>query len=105
MIMDEVNVKKVSRGEEMRLDKELTEELRQEGFVRELIRFVQAGRKKAGLLVDDRIRLWVSCEVPEEWVETLKAETLAVEFGEGNYRYDEIVAVNGENVTITLEKV
>ncbi len=114
-------------GEGVWLDKRLTEELKREGFVRELIRAVQSARKKAGLMVDDRIRLSVSCAVPEEWTATLKAEVLAEELGAAgldeeagvsadssdtapasagmkNYAYDEIAKVNGENVTISLEK-
>ncbi len=106
MIRDEVNVKVVEQGTEAWLDKEITPELAQEGFVRELVRAVQSARKKAGLQVDDRIKLSVSCEVPEEWWEMLKNEVLAEEVTrEGNYEHDEIAKVNGENVTISLEKV
>ena len=89
----------------MILDKKLTDELRAEGFVRELIRFVQAARKKAGLNVDDRIKLSVSADIPEEHLEMFKNEVLATELSkDGNYSYDEIVKVEGENVTISLEK-
>jgi isoleucyl-tRNA synthetase len=104
IIAEEVNVKKVAHGKKLELDKKLTDELREEGFVRELIRFVQSARKKAGLNVDDRIKLSVSCEVPEVHIETLKNEVLAVELTKDNYDYDEIVKVDGENVTISLEK-
>ncbi len=104
IIAEEVNVKKVTHGDTLKLDKKLTPELKDEGFVRELIRVVQAARKKAGLNVDDRIKLWVNCEVPTKWVETLKNEVLATSFGEGNYEYDEIVEVDGKNITISLEK-
>jgi len=105
IVKDEVNVKSVENGEETWLDKEITEDLAKEGFVRELIRAVQSARKKAGLNVDDRIRLSVSCEVPEEWREMLKNEVLATELTKDeNYKYDEIVKVNGENVTVSLEK-
>ena len=105
IIAEEVNVKSVAHGKKLELDKKLTDELREEGFVRELIRFVQSARKKAGLNVDDRIKLSVSCEVPEAHVETLKNEVLAVELTKENYAYDEIVKIDGENVTISLEKV
>ncbi len=106
MIADEVNVKKVVHGETTELDKELTSELKAEGFARELIRAVQAARKKAGLNVDDRIKLSVSVELAPEWLELVKAETLAVELNqEGNYAYDEIVKVEGQNLTISLEKI
>ena len=105
IIAEEVNVKKVEHGKELALDKKLTDELREEGFVRELIRFVQSARKKAELNVDDRIKLSVSCDVPEAYVETLKNEVLATELTkDGNYSYDEIVKVEGENVTISIEK-
>ena len=106
IIMEEVNVKSVEHGEALALDKTLTPELLEEGKIRELIRFVQAARKKAGLNVDDRIRLMVSMEVPETYREMLMNEVLAEELvHEGNFAYDEIVKVQGEAVTISLEKI
>ena len=106
IIMEEVNVKSVEHGEILALDKTLTPELLEEGKIRELIRFVQAARKKAGLNVDDRIGLMVSMEVPETYREMLMNEVLAEELvHEGNFAYDEIVKVQGEAVTISLEKI
>lgn len=106
IIMEEVNVKSVEHGEALMLDKTLTPELLEEGKIRELIRFVQAARKKAGLNVDDRIRLMVSMEVPEAYREMLMNEVLAEELvKEGNFAYDEIVKVQGENIAISLEKI
>ena len=105
IIEDEVNVKMVRAGEKAYLDKHLTEELLEEGFIRELIRFVQAARKKAGLEVDDRIKLSIDTEISEDWQDTLKVEVLAVELGrDNNYQYDEVVKINGKNITISLEK-
>lgn len=105
IVCDEVNVKKVTHGDKMWIDKEITDELAQEGWTRELVRAVQSARKKAGLVVDDRIRLSVDAEVPEKWRRMLMNETLAEELTRGeNYEYDEIVKVNGDNVTISLEK-
>ena len=108
MIADEVNVKKVEHGSVIKLNKELTDELRAEGFARELIRVVQAARKKAGLSVDDRIRLYVECNLEPEFAEMIKAEVLATEFSSAenkqNYAYDEIVKVEGKQITISLEK-
>ena len=105
IIADEVNVKSVRAGEKTYLDKHLTEELLEEGFIRELIRFVQAARKKAGLEVDDRIKLSIDTEINKDWQDVLKAEVLAVELGrDNNCQYDEVVKVNGKNITISLEK-
>ena len=106
IIMEEVNVKAVEHGGALALDKTLTPELLEEGKIRELIRFVQAARKKAGLNVDDRIKLMVSVEVPEAYREMLMNEVLAEELvKEGNFAYDEIVKVRGENIAISLEKI
>lgn len=106
IVKDEVNVKEIERGEEAWIDKEISEELAMEGFVRELVRAVQSARKKAGLQVDDRIKLSVSCEVSEEWLGVLKNEVLAEGVArDENYEYDEIAKVSGQNVTISLEKV
>lgn len=105
IIADEVNVKSVKVGEKSYLDKHLTKELLKEGFIRELIRFVQAARKKAGFEVDDRIKLSIDTEISKNWQDILKAEVLAVELGrDNNYQYDEVVKVNGKNITISLEK-
>ena len=108
MIADEVNVKKVEHGNETKLNKDLTDELRAEGFARELVRVVQAGRKKAELSVDDRIKLYVGCNLEPEFAEMVKTEVLATEFASAdnkqNYAYDEIVKVEGKQITISLEK-
>ena len=105
IIADEVNVKKVIHGQEVKLDKTLTSELRDEGFARELVRFIQAARKKAGLNVDDRIRLSLSETVPGGFSKMVQEEVLAAEMVVGqNYGYDEIVKVGDKTITISLEK-
>ncbi len=106
MILDELNVKKVGNGKETKLDKTITPELAAEGFSREVIRAVQAARKKAGLLVDDRIKLSVSVPVAPEYVENVKSEVLATELvSDGNFAYDEIATIGDQQVTISLEKI
>ena len=106
IVKDEVNVKVVEQGDETWLDKELTDDLKREGWSRELVRSIQSARKKAGLNVDDRIRVSVTATVPAEWREMVMQETLAEELTENqNYAYDEIVKVEGENLTISLEKI
>ena len=64
IILSELNVKSIefSKGEELsvELDLKMTPELEAEGFARELSRKVQAGRKKAGLVKEDNIKLTIS---------------------------------------------
>ena len=106
IIAEEVNVKTVENGAKLILDKTLTDELKREGYARELVRAIQSARKKAGLAPGDQIRLSLSVEPPKEHLDFIKAEVLTNEIAlNGNYAYDEIAKVNGENITISLEKI
>jgi isoleucyl-tRNA synthetase len=106
IIMDEVNVKKVENGSEFTLDKTLTEELKREGYARDLIRAIQSARKNAKLNMDDRIKLSLSIDLPVGFEELVLTEVLADSFEKGaNYAHDEIARVSGDNVTISLEKI
>ena len=65
------------------LDPEITEELREEGLVRDLIRQIQNVRKESGLDVSDRIELSLGCtdglrQAVKNNEEYLMGETLAV---------------------------
>ena len=66
LIKEEVNVKEVvfddSVSEMFELDTTLTPELKEEGMVREIVRFVQGLRKKAGLTPDEKIKLTVDVD-------------------------------------------
>ena len=105
IIKEEVNVKEVKNGKELKLDKTLTKELKEEGCARDLIRAIQSARKHAGLQMDDRIKLSLSVDIPEKYLDLVKTEVLADEIvKDQNFSHDEIVKVNGTNITISLEK-
>ncbi len=78
------NLKVLNEGSlTVALDPEITDDLRQEGLVRDLIRQIQNLRKDEGLDVADRIRLHLSGEdelrdAVESFEEYLMSETLAV---------------------------
>ncbi len=106
IIMDEVNVKSVENGAELVLDKTLTEELKREGYARDIIRAVQAARKHAGLQVDDRIKLSLSVDLPVGYENLVLAEVGADDFSrDANYAHDEITKLGENNITISLEKL
>ena len=106
IIAEEVNVKKVVQGSELILDKTLTDELKAEGYARDIIRAVQATRKHAGLQVDDQIKLSLSVDPPKDYEDLIKSEVNATDIvKDGNFAHDEIAKINGENITISLEKM
>ena len=106
IIAEEVNVKAVKNGSDLVLDKTLTEELKREGYARDLVRAIQSARKNAGLSMDDTIRLSLSIGLPDGYTKYILEEARATSFEKGaNYAHDEIVKIAGESVTISLEKV
>lgn len=110
ILTEELNVKKVKRGEELALDVNVTPELKREGLMREVVRHVQNARKNAGLNVDDRIILSLVTLDKElqksitEYAETIATETLAKELKEGSYEYETDLKVDGAPLKVSLQK-
>ena len=92
------------------LDTNLTEELIEEGFVREIVSKIQTMRKEAGFEVMDKIRLTLSgsdklVQIFEKNAEEIKSDVLALEavVGTGS-GYVKDWNINGEAATISVEK-
>lgn len=92
------------------LDKRLTPELLEEGFVREIISKIQTMRKDAGFEVMDRIRVFVSGNDTIEKIMSKNEETIAhdvladaIASGEGG-SYSKEWKINGEAVKFGVEK-
>jgi isoleucyl-tRNA synthetase len=109
ILKEELNVKEVKIGD-MALDLTVTPELKREGLMREVIRFVQNARKDAGLNVDDRISLSLTTQdsdlqkAIEEHLEEIKSETLAQEFGDVSEGFKKAVQVEGQELVVQLKK-
>ncbi len=110
ILKEELNVKKVKHGKELKLDFELTPELKREGLMREVVRHVQSARKDAGLNVDDRIRLHLGTgdkqlqQAITEHQSIILAETLATELVDHTFEYKTSVQVESAHLSISLEK-
>ena len=110
ILLDELNVKAVKIGETVSIDEVLTDELKREGLMREVVRHVQAARKQAGLNVDDHIRLSLQSadevlnEAIAEHQSIITAETLADVLEASTYAYEVVVQVEGSELTVSLEK-
>lgn len=65
-----------SHGIVVSLDLTLTEELKAEGFARDIVRNIQDARKQIGCEITDTVLLAFEGEVPGEWLEYICKETL-----------------------------
>ena len=92
------------------LDTNLTEELIEEGFVREIISKIQTMRKEAGFEVMDKIRVYEAgnekiTKIFDANKEQIKSEVLAVAINSGEVKgYSKEWNINGETVTLGVEK-
>ena len=92
------------------IDKNLTPELIEEGNVREIISKIQTMRKDSGFEVMDRIRVAFSgndtvLQIAKRNAEEISDETLADSIDEGVLTFAKEWNVNGEVVTLSVEKV
>jgi len=112
IVREELNIKSVTFGApEVKLDTEITEELRLEGLAREVVRLIQDRRKKAGLNVEDRIHTCFEADglllrAVETHADYIKNETLsvAIEHGKGDGCEGEQLLLEGEQIWIGLRR-
>lgn len=110
IIAEESNAKEVVFGRMTDLDTELTEELKAEGAMRDLVRHIQNLRKTSGLNVDDRIVLHIESadalvqRAVADFAETIKQETLAVEMADGIQEHQATAKIEGVPVVVSLTK-
>ena len=92
------------------LDTNLTEELIEEGFVREVISKIQTMRKEADFEVTDKIVIYVSgnekvSDIVKANAENIKGDVMAVDIKLGELAgYSKEWNINGETVSIGVEK-
>ncbi len=92
------------------LDTNLTEELLEEGFVREIISKIQTMRKEAEFEVLDKITVYYSdnekiANIIAKNIEQIKEDVLATDIVNGsNNGYTKEWNINGEKVTLTVVK-
>lgn len=116
LIKDEVNVKEVNfKGNakeiKVELNTKIDEELKMEGLKREMVRFVNALRKQAGLTPGDKVKLYYqgSAEIKkvmDKFTAEIMKETISTEISDKKSDSDikKGVKINGEAVTLILEK-
>jgi isoleucyl-tRNA synthetase len=103
----------VDRGTQVAIDARLTDELKLEGLSRDVIRFVQDGRKTAGLDMADRIALHLGAAgdlaaAIAAHRPAIATATQAVEWADAPLNgsaHTTTVKVEGQELTISLRKV
>ena len=90
------------------LDTAITEELREEGHLREILSKVQNMRKESGFEVADKIKLYFAGnelleKVIKKYEEIIKKDTLAVEIVYNKDREYGDFTINGEELKIAVE--
>ncbi len=91
------------------IDKRLTPELIEEGNVREIISKIQTMRKDSGFEVMDNIKVAFSgnatvLAIAERNAKEIMDETLALSVSEGTLEFSKEWNINGEKVTISVQK-
>jgi len=118
LVKDEVNIKEVEVNKKLaagqvRLDSSLTDELKEEGLFRELVRTVNQLRKEAGLTINEQVVIdyQTDSEAVERAVGKFRAEllknTISRELARqksGDYLIEKEAEVNGEKVWLGLKK-
>ena len=93
------------------LDTNLTPELIEEGFVRELVSKIQTMRKEAGFEVMDKIRVYAKdndkiVDIMKNHGDEIKSEVLAEEIVTGETKgYEKEWNINSEKVTMAVERI
>ena len=93
------------------LDTNLTPELIEEGFVRELVSKIQTMRKEAGFEVMDKIRVYAKdndkiVSIMKNHGDEIKSEALAEEIVTGETKgYEKEWNINSEKVTMAVERI
>jgi len=101
-----------ANGVSVVLDTTVTDELKQEGYAREVVRFIQDLRKDADYKVDDRIYVLVASEgeiaaAVTKFADYIKRETLALELqqaGDLEWDKEKVVDVEGTSVKIAVRR-
>ena len=112
LIKEEVNVKKISFGEKVKLDTTITPELKEEGILREIIRHIQEMRKELRLKPRDKISVgYFGEEAISKILEKNKqnflkeARVFDLKEQEGEYDLEKEIKVDNKKIILAIKKI
>jgi isoleucyl-tRNA synthetase len=110
IIAEEVNVKEVLvGGVEIALDTNITEELKNEGIARDIIRAIQDARKAEGLSPSDKISLTVNAsdsvqKIVNSFADMIKSPTQVEKIIFSPDEQKHKVSVEGESISLSITR-
>ncbi len=115
IIKEELNVKEIKFHQNLKktkIDTRLTKSLRQEGIVRDLIRYIQSLRKRLGLVVSDKVILYLQVNDSEilaavkKWSDKIVHETNSLDliFMRNQKAENQEIKIDGKKVWIGILK-
>ena len=119
LIKDEVNIKEIIFNDkiekEVELNTELTDELKEEGTLREIIRQIQEMRKKTGIKPEDKISIYVSgdkflIDIIDKNKEFILVETKTKDINydvkdNNNSNLEKEIIINELKLLLTIKKI
>jgi len=116
VIKEELNIKKLTYEKakelDVQLDTNITPELEEEGFAREISRKVQSARKKAELVKTDKIELEISSDFNDKLESQIRfikervgAREISLEKSEKSFSHSEVGKIKDKAFTIRFSKI
>jgi len=113
LIKEEVNVKKIGFGKELKLDTKIDSKLREEGIIREIIRNIQDLRKKTGLKPEDKILVGYSGDSELEKIMDKNKKSVLKEArvkdlikgGKENFDVEKAIKVEEKELHLAIKKI
>ena len=120
LIKSQLNIKKIEQINNkenaeitVELDTKITPELEAEGYAREISRKIQAGRKSAGLIKSDKIKLGINLEIEiqkliENQIDFIKERVNAKEIlinGKEKYEHEVNDKIKGKEIKIRFSRI
>lgn len=93
------------KGIVVSLDLTINDELRDEGFARDIVRSIQDARRQLNCEIMDTITISISGDLPANWAEYICSETLSsmAEIADADLSY-ELEYEDGRKVTVSIKK-
>jgi isoleucyl-tRNA synthetase len=119
LIKDEVNIKQIefdpASKDEVKLDKKITKELKEEGIAREIIRQIQDMRKELRLTRKDRVAINFQYPISniqlnklfEKWQDFILKETISQKAGDKKMKFDlaKDIQIDNDKVKAAIKRV